>query len=456
MAEFFDSLPKAIVTGGVIGGVTTLIGLSAVNSSYSNAKAKVSALPVDDHVDVWHEAKHASKRQHVVFLLGPPFTNRAVIAKRLTINRHLLPAHGGPVVIEFDDCIPDDIKRQILTGKALKEEQVDIMIDNVIKKVQQTADERPVILSAVLPLRRWRRRVLLAFDERTVIRLTCDSNILIQRSAKTPPASPFVPERRNDVFDRNGLHDGHNEADYAHITPKQVYAASLLGFEALAMVSIDDGKTEKLRQTKHYQSARHLLRESYSSLHHERLASVNGNTSPETINNDEKSKPNKIDLNEKTNKKAQNTVQANIVVTPANDEQTTLENGAKMAKTNDVKNVSTNVRKQDKLELKESDARDNIEETVRWLNGLYEEIEMDHVKIDAGRTLHEVAKAVRLQVAHSMLRCAERSFNIERNTKAIESIQRVGGVQNIIGVCSMGIVVGVVAGAALFSWNNNN
>lgn len=108
-------LPKAIVTGGVIGGVTTLIGLSAVNSSYSNAKAKVSALPVDDHVDVWHEAKHASKRQviiiiymfsfgnkkisffsfqHVVFLLGPPFTNRAVIAKRLTINRHLLPAHG--------------------------------------------------------------------------------------------------------------------------------------------------------------------------------------------------------------------------------------------------------------------------------------------------------------------------------------------------------------------------
>lgn len=37
-----------------------------------------------------------------------------------------------------------DIKRQILTGKALKEEQVDIMIDNVIKKVQQTADERPV------------------------------------------------------------------------------------------------------------------------------------------------------------------------------------------------------------------------------------------------------------------------------------------------------------------------
>lgn len=74
-----------------------------------------------------------------------------------------------------------------------------------------------------------------------------------------------------------------------------------------------------------------------------------------------------------------------------------------------------------------------------------------------------------------MLRCAERSFNIERNTKAIESIQRVGGVQNIIGlfliiinlftlmfycycigVCSMGIVVGVVAGAALFSWNNNN
>jgi len=63
----YIKLPKAIVTGGVMGGVTTLIGLSAVNSSYSNAKAKVSALPVDDHVDVWHEAKHASKRQVIIY-----------------------------------------------------------------------------------------------------------------------------------------------------------------------------------------------------------------------------------------------------------------------------------------------------------------------------------------------------------------------------------------------------
>ena len=115
-------------------------------------------------------------------------------------------------------------------------------------------------------------------------------------------------------------------------------------------------------------------------MHHERLTSVNGNNnaqSPETINIDEQSKQNKINSNENTNKKAQNAVKANIVVTPASDDKTTVENGAKMAET---KNVSTNVRKQDKLELKESDARDNIEETVRWLNGLYEEVRRQEKK----------------------------------------------------------------------------
>lgn len=154
-----------------------------------------------------------------MFLLGPPFTNRRAIAKRcvaaaaaavvsralrsLTANRHLAIAHGGPVVIEFDDCIDDgapcagsaphaadadalprtELKQRILNGAVLSEDELDVMIDKAIAHVQQRADERPIIFSAVLPLRRWRRRFLLAFDERTVIRLTAPADKLVDRCA---------------------------------------------------------------------------------------------------------------------------------------------------------------------------------------------------------------------------------------------------------------------------------
>ena len=51
--------------------------------------------------------------------LGAPFTNRRVIAQRLAINRHLAKANGGPVVIEFDDCIPEPMKERLRNGNSL-------------------------------------------------------------------------------------------------------------------------------------------------------------------------------------------------------------------------------------------------------------------------------------------------------------------------------------------------
>jgi hypothetical protein len=58
--------------------------------------------------------------QHVVFLLGQPLTNRSVIAKRLSNNRWLRRANGiAPVVLEFDDCIPEATKARLTNGESL-------------------------------------------------------------------------------------------------------------------------------------------------------------------------------------------------------------------------------------------------------------------------------------------------------------------------------------------------
>lgn len=72
------------------------------------------------------------------------------------------------------------------------------MFDQVVERIQKAADQRPVIFSAVLPLRRWRMRLISAFDERTIILLTAPADELVRRSTTTPPRqhSPSLSARR--------------------------------------------------------------------------------------------------------------------------------------------------------------------------------------------------------------------------------------------------------------------
>jgi hypothetical protein len=97
-------------------------------------------------------AHKTSRRQHVVFLLGAPLKNRSIVAQRLTRNRHLLVSQGQPVALEFDECVPEHLRALIRQGTPLTDAQIDEMIDAVILRVQQVADERPVIFSAFLPM----------------------------------------------------------------------------------------------------------------------------------------------------------------------------------------------------------------------------------------------------------------------------------------------------------------
>ena len=153
------------MTGGACGVAASIAALLVLNANYSSAKARASQLP---EVPVPHGSlealgKQTTSRQHVVFLLGPPLTNRSIIAQRLTRNRHLAHANGGPVALEFDDCVPKEFRDRIMRGERLTEAELDAMVDAAIERVQQVADERPVIFSAFLPLVRQRKRFLLAF-----------------------------------------------------------------------------------------------------------------------------------------------------------------------------------------------------------------------------------------------------------------------------------------------------
>lgn len=92
-----------------------------------------------------------------------------------------------------------------------------------------------------------------------------------------------------------------------------------------------------------------------------------------------------------------------------------------------------------------------MEASVRWLHEIYEDIEMAHHTVDASRSLHEVAKDVRLVVAQSMLRCSRRSFSVDREVNAAP-LQRVGGVRTVLGVCAAGASAGAVVGVVAFRW----
>lgn len=77
---------------------------------------------------------------------------KKIVAQRLTRNRHLVVSQGTPVALEFDECVPEHLRTLIRNGTPLSDAQIDEMIDAVIVRVQQVADERPVIFSAFLPM----------------------------------------------------------------------------------------------------------------------------------------------------------------------------------------------------------------------------------------------------------------------------------------------------------------
>lgn len=93
-----------------------------------------------------------------------------------------------------------------------------------------------------------------------------------------------------------------------------------------------------------------------------------------------------------------------------------------------------------------------MEVSLRWLHGIYEDIEVPHHIIDASQSLHDVAKQVRMIVIKSMMRCSRRSVDLQRQPSAapLKKWQNVGGVRGFAVTCSAGLIFGAVTGALLY------
>jgi hypothetical protein len=92
--------------------------------------------------------------------------------------------------------------------------------------------------------------------------------------------------------------------------------------------------------------------------------------------------------------------------------------------------------------------RDAADETrmrlrLAWLHGKFEDIEPEHVEVIATRSLHDVARDVRLMVSQSILRCSKRKKAAtapDASTRLVD----VGGISGVLRVAAIGAVVGGV------------
>ena len=328
----------------------------------------------------------------MVFLLGAPQVNRGVkterekekknkpsnhsnftflqiIAQRLTRNRHLAVAHGGPIAVEFDECVPSELRALIKSGVPLSDAQLEAMTDAVIARVQAIANERPVIFSAFLPLRRVRQRFFAAFEDKTIIRLVCPDAECDESASAAAAAPARTP--RGDAHIRR-------ESTAGDAFPRATHddAASAPPPDAVVVPEIDD----------------------------------------------------KYDLNWR-----------------ATDAELGLEALAMLEKATD-----------DALHCHHAGDADAQQTRMRlrlaWLNGQFEEIEPEHIKVVATRSLHDVARDVRMSVSKRMLTSSKRKAEAASPSPAAQ-LDLVGGVRGVVGVALAGAIAGGFL-AALRSMKN--
>jgi hypothetical protein len=93
---------------------------------------------------------------------------------------------------------------------------------------------------------------------------------------------------------------------------------------------------------------------------------------------------------------------------------------------------------------------------LAWLNGQFEEIAPEHHRVDATRTLHEVAREVRQHVQSNVVRCSNRQRSLTRDQSASMIAARrwgdVGGTRGVATIFVAGALAGGAIGAVRKSW----
>lgn len=96
---------------------------------------------------------------------------------------------------------------------------------------------------------------------------------------------------------------------------------------------------------------------------------------------------------------------------------------------------------------------------LAWLNGQFEEIAPEHHRVDAARTLHEVAREVRQHVQSDVVRCSDRQRSLSRDQSASMKIAHrwvdVGGTRGIATIVVAGALAGAALGAMRKTWWSN-
>jgi hypothetical protein len=269
-------------------------------------------------------------------------------------------AGESPVALEFDELVPSELRELIEKNVPLSDAQMDAMIDAVILGVQKSADERPVIFSAFLPLRRVRQRFFNAFDDKTIVRLVCD--------------------RDGDGGDGDG----------------------------------DDDAGSRERPV--------LRRESTMPSAFDAVVYDESGVPPPPP-------PSSRD----------------VVVVPEIDDQYDRSwratGGGKLG----LEALAMLEKVTDEALRSNRDAADETRMRLRlaWLHGKFEDIEPEHVEVTATRSLHDVARDVRLMVSQSILRCSKRKKAAtapDASTRLVD----VGGISGVLRVAAIGAVVGGV------------
>lgn len=267
-------------------------------------------------------------------------------------------AHGGPIAVEFDECVPTELRALIKSGVALSDQQLEAMTEAVIARVQQIANERPVIFSAFLPLRRVRQRFFSAFEDKTIIRLVCPDADCDGGGGESSGATLRTP--RGDAHIRR-------ESMAGEAFPKATHddAAAAPPPDVVVKPEIDD----------------------------------------------------KYDLNWR-----------------ATDAELGLEALAMLEKATDEALHRDHAGDADAQETR-------MRLRLAWLNGQFEEIEPEHIKVVATRSLHDVARDVRMSVSKRMLISSKRKADAAAPNAAAQ-LDLVGGVRGVVGVAVAGAIAG--------------
>jgi hypothetical protein len=269
------------------------------------------------------------------------------------------------VAVEFDECVPNDLRELIEKGVPLSDAQMDAMIDAVILRVQKVADERPVIFSAFLPLRRVRQRFFSAFDDKTIIRLVCDHH--------------------DDEDDAN------NDADLETPLARSALRRESTMPSAFEAIPYDESGAPPPAPIKDV-----VVVPEIDDRYDRNWRATGGKLGLEAL----------------------------AMLEKATDEA--LRGGSN---NNDASSADA---EETRMRLR-----------LAWLHGKFEDIEPEHMEVIATRSLHDVARNVRLMVSQSILRSSQRTKAAtapDASTRLVD----VGGVQGVLRVAAVGALVGAV------------